>query len=141
MSATRADKLFTHDRFIHRQTMANGARFTTVELGELERDLSAAGDKALALEQTLFADLVAACLAEAPAIGVTAAALACLDVASALAELAVTRDYVRPEVDDGDVFNIVGGRHPVVEATLAAGDEGRFTVSYKHLTLPTKGCV
>ena len=126
VSATHADKLFTHDRFIHRQTMANGARFTTVELGELERNLNAAGDKALALEQTLFADLVAACLAEAPAIGVTAAALAGLDVASALAELAVTRDYVRPEVDDGDVFNIVGGRHPVVEATLAAGDEGRF---------------
>jgi len=121
VTATHGDKLMGRDGFIHRQTMANAIRFTTVELGELERDLSQAADKALAVEQTLFKELVAAVLARADAIAVTGAALARLDVAAALADLAVDRDWCRPVVDDGLGFEIAGGRHPVVEATLAEG--------------------
>src|SRR5439155_16009840 len=50
-----------------------------------------------------------------------ASALAWIDVFAALAEVADARNYVRPEVDDGDVIEIEDGRHPVVEAALAAG--------------------
>ena len=126
VSAVHADKLFAGDQYIHRQTMANGARFTTVELGELERDLSAAGDKALALEVAMFDELVAAVMAVSAALTTTAQALARLDVATALGELAVVRDYIRPIVDDSLDFDIVGGRHPVVETVLSKADEGRF---------------
>ena len=102
--------------FIHRQTMASGTRYTTVELSELETKISRAGDKALALELALFDDLVAEVAARVEPIAEAAQALAALDVAAALAELAVSRNYCRPRADDTLAFEISGGRHPVVEA-------------------------
>jgi|OM-RGC.v1.000239624 DNA mismatch repair protein MutS len=121
VTAAHADKLMGRDGFIHRQTMANAVRFSTVELGELEREVSTAADKALALEQEVFRTLVAAVLERAGPIGMAAAALARLDVSAALAELAASRDWCRPTVDDGFGFEIEAGRHPVVEATLPEG--------------------
>ncbi len=118
VSAGHADKLMTTDGpYIHRQTMANAGRFTTVELAELEERIGRAADKALALELALFADLVGEVTARAEPIALAAASLAALDVALGLAELAVERRYVRPLVDDSLAFDVAGGRHPVVEAT------------------------
>ena len=102
--------------FIHRQTMANAMRFTTVELGELEARIGRAADRAVALELEVFERLVAAVLAAAEAIARLARALALLDVAAGLAHIAVERGYCRPVVDDSPAFAIAGGRHPVVEA-------------------------
>jgi DNA mismatch repair protein MutS len=110
--------------FIHRQTMANAMRFTTVELSEIETRIGQAADKALALELALFEDLVGETVARAEAIQRAAAALAALDVAASHGELAVERRYCRPMVEPGTAFEIRGGRHPVVEAGLPAG--GRF---------------
>ena len=107
--------------FIHRQTMANAMRYTTVELGEIETRIGQAADKALALELALFEDLVGEAAARADAIQLAAAALAALDVAAAHAELAAERQYRRPIVEPGTGFEIRGGRHPVVEANLPAG--------------------
>lgn len=121
VTAVHADKLMGRDGFIHRQTMANAVRFTTVELGELEREVSTAADRALALEQEVFGALAAAVLAQAGAIGLAAAALARLDVAAALADLAASRDWCRPAIDDGFGFAVEAGRHPVVEASLPEG--------------------
>ncbi|MGH6954611.1 MAG: DNA mismatch repair protein MutS, partial [Alphaproteobacteria bacterium] len=86
------------DTFILRQSMANAARYTTVELGELEDKIGRAADKALALELQLFDDLVGEVAARAEAIQRAARALAALDVAAGLAELAVERRYTRPVV-------------------------------------------
>ncbi|WP_229743889.1 DNA mismatch repair protein MutS [Aliidongia dinghuensis] len=108
-------------RFIHRQTMANAMRFTTVELSEIETRIGQAGDKALALELALFDDLVREAVERAEPIQRAAAALAQLDVAASHGELAVERRYCRPEIEDSVAFDIVGGRHPVVEASLPAG--------------------
>ncbi|MCW5770794.1 MAG: DNA mismatch repair protein MutS [Rhodospirillaceae bacterium] len=102
--------------FIQRQSMANATRYTTVELSELEEKIARAADKALALELALFDDLVKEAMARAEAIAAAARAIAELDVAAALAELAVERRYCRPRVDDSKAFHIKGGRHPVVEA-------------------------
>jgi DNA mismatch repair protein MutS len=98
--------------------MAGAMRFTTVELGELETKITSAADKALALEVALFDDLVKEVLARAGEIAAAARAIAGLDVAAALAELAVERRYCRPVVDDSRDFVVKGGRHPVVEAAL-----------------------
>ena len=119
VTATHAEKLIGRAGFIHRQTMANAARFTTIELGELEQKRMQAADRALALEQCLFDELAGEVTARAEPIAAAAAALAALDVAAALAELAVDRRYCRPEVDDSAAFLIKRGRHPVVEAALA----------------------
>ncbi len=112
--------------FIHRQTMASAVRYTTVELGGLEDRINRAADRALALEMQLFDDLVGEVTARADDIARAAAAMAALDVAAALAELAVERRYCRPEVDGSTAFVIRGGRHPVVEAALAASSDGPF---------------
>ena len=87
-TAVHLEKLTREGGFIHRQTMANATRFTTVELGELERRIATAADRALALELELFAELVALVGAAAEAIAAAAMALALLDVVAGLAELA-----------------------------------------------------
>ena len=117
------------DPFIHRQTMAGAVRFNTVELGELEGKMASAAGQALALELELFEDLVKEVLGRADAIAAAARSLAALDLAAALGELAVERRYVRPLVDDGLGFEIVGGRHPVVEAALERAGEGGFVAN------------
>ena len=111
------------EQFIHRQTLASAVRYTTVELGELEARINGAADKALALEQRHFDDLRTDVLRRADDIALAAGALAALDVAQALALLAVERRYVRPAVDRTDAFEIRGGRHPVVEAVGAGAGE------------------
>ena len=110
------------EAFIHRQTLASAVRYTTVELGELEARINGAAEKALALEQAHFDDLRADVVRRADDIARAAGALAVLDVAQGLAQLAVERRYVRPVVDRTLAFEIRGGRHPVVEAMGAGGD-------------------
>ncbi|HKY94134.1 MAG TPA: DNA mismatch repair protein MutS, partial [Kiloniellales bacterium] len=105
---------------IHRQTLASAVRYTTAELGQLEQKILSAGDKALALELAIFETLVGAVVAEASAIQRAARALAKLDVAAGLAELASDGSYVRPEIREDSSFAVTGGRHPVVEQALAA---------------------
>ncbi len=102
--------------FIHRQTLASAVRYATVELGELEDKMSRAADRALALELELFDELLGEVAARADEVARAAAALAGFDVASALAVLAVERDYCRPKVDSSLAFEIRRGRHAMVEA-------------------------
>jgi DNA mismatch repair protein MutS len=113
--------------FIHRQTMANAMRFTTTELAELEGRIARAHEAALDHEAKIFAEMTAAVIAETAALRATADALAELDVAAALAHLALTRDFCRPVVDRSLAFEIAGGRHPVVEAMVAAKGESFVT--------------
>ncbi len=109
--------------FVHRQTMVDAMRFTSVELGALESRISGASDRALALEAAVFDDLSARVLARADAVAEVAEALAGLDVAASHAEIAVELDWRRPVVDDSLSFVVVGGRHPVVEAALRRAGE------------------
>jgi len=115
------------ETFIHRQTLANAMRFTTVELAELEGRIARAHDAALGIELGIFARLCAAVLAETTRLRAIAEALAQLDVATGLAHLAASRNFCRPEIDGSLAFSIEGGRHPVVEAMLTA--EGKPFVS------------
>jgi DNA mismatch repair protein MutS len=124
VTPAHAEKL--RQGFIHRQSMANAMRFSTVELGELESKIASAADRAVALELKFFDDLVGEAKARGAEIARAAMALARLDVAAALAELAVTERYCRPLVDDSLAFAVSGGRHPVVEAALRSGHSGAF---------------
>src|SRR5690606_23613102 len=105
-------------RFIHRQTMANAMRFTTTELAELESKIANAADRALSIELAVFEELTAEAVSHADSIRAAASALAVFDVSAALAVLADEQGYCRPQVDDSLSFNIVAGRHPVVEQAL-----------------------
>ncbi len=122
-TATHAERMMApplSETFIHRQTTANQLRFVTVELSELETKILNAGARALEMEKAVFARLRDAILSEAAALGEVARALAELDLAAALADLAREQDWTRPEVDASRAFAVEGGRHPVVEAALRA---------------------
>ncbi len=112
--------------FRHRQTMANAVRFSTPELAETEGRIASATERALSLEQEVFAELAEAVEREERSLSEVAAALAELDATAGLAELARSQGYVRPLVDDSEDFEIRGGRHPVVEQALAAAKSGAF---------------
>ena len=97
----QAEQLPADGPFIHRQTLANAVRYTTTELADLEQRIAQAGDRALAIEQQLFQDLVeVTATAQAREIDRAARALAEIDVASALAELAAEQRWTRPKVTD-----------------------------------------
>jgi DNA mismatch repair protein MutS len=119
VTAQYGERLMAAPTFIHRQTLAGQVRFTTTELGELESKIASAAERALGLELEIFERLTAGVIAESANIKECAEALARLDAASALAQLAAERDYARPDVDDSHAFVIEGGRHPVVEQALS----------------------
>ena len=121
--------------FIHRQTLAGQVRFTTTELGALEAKIASAADRALGIELETFDKLAVAVTAAAARIKEAAEALAVLDVAAALAQVAVERHYVRPQLDTSLDFVIEGGRHPVVEQALTA-DGGPFVANDCDLSPP-----
>ena len=118
--ANYADKLMNDPQFIHRQTTAQTVRFTTTKLAELERDISSAADKALALEMEIFNALIGEVVAHSEEITQSGRALAELDVACGTARLALSHHYCRPTLYDDMRFDIHKGRHPVVEQSLDA---------------------
>ncbi len=126
VSAAQADRLSlgAESPFIHRQTLGNAMRFTTVELAELDRGIAQAGDRALAIELAIFQDLTAEVTGRSAQIGGIARGMAAIDFSSALALLAVERGYTRPVIDRSTEFRVTGGRHPVIEAALLASSEG-----------------
>ena len=100
-----------------RQTLANAERFTTPELKEWEQKVLGAEGRIGELEANIFAEVRARVATETKRLQMTARALAMLDVLSALATTAVRQRYQKPLLHDGDEIEIVGGRHPVIEAT------------------------
>ncbi|MDB5717437.1 MAG: mutS, partial [Sphingomonas bacterium] len=126
VAARHADALMAAESgFTHRQTLAGVVRFNAPELHEQALRVGQASGHALAAEAAHLEELVAIALARAAEIAGTADALARIDVAAGLAELAAEGGWCRPMLVDHACFEIVGGRHPVVEAALA-GSGTRF---------------
>ncbi|MCX7565902.1 DNA mismatch repair protein MutS [Sulfitobacter sp. F26169L] len=143
-TTTHAEKMLSpplSDTFIHRQTTANQVRFTTVELSELETKILNAGNHAVELEKQLYESLRVAILQNAGEIGATSAALAELDLAVALADLAQSENWVRPLVDNSRAFDIQGGRHPVVERALAQQSGTPFVANDCNLSADTDAAI
>lgn len=101
--------------YIRKQTTAAGERFITPDLKEQEAKVLGADEKAVELEHKLLVQVRERVAESAQELLRIARALAELDCAAGLAESAVRRQYVRPQVDDSDALEIRGGRHPVVE--------------------------
>ncbi|MEA3209200.1 MAG: mismatch repair protein MutS, partial [Chthoniobacter sp.] len=101
-----------------KQTVANGERFITPELKEVEGKILGADERAKALEAELFVQLRTEVLNDLRALQATAGAVATLDVLGALAETARLFGYCRPELYDDLRLNITDGRHPVLDQAL-----------------------
>ena len=124
--AKMAKEMIQLPQFIHRQSVLSGARFTTVELNEMEQELNSAGDKALALEFSIYDNLIDQALCATSDMYNVATIFAELDVASSLADLAIEKKYCRPIVDDSLDFIIKDGKHPVVESAIEKAHDGTF---------------
>ncbi|KGB27994.1 DNA mismatch repair protein MutS [Candidatus Liberibacter solanacearum] len=106
------------DRFIHRQTMANLTRFTTLELIDLENRITNATNRALSIELEAFETLSKAIIEHSESLNDASKVIDVIDVSIALTTLAREQNYCRPIVDDSTKFIVKDGRHPVVEKTL-----------------------
>ncbi|MCK9591558.1 MAG: DNA mismatch repair protein MutS [Methanoregula sp.] len=101
-----------------RQTTATGERYTLPELQEKETLISHADERLLALERELYSGLVEVLQSAIPDLQTIAHGISALDVSAALAEIAQTHDYIRPQLNTNDAIIIRDGRHPVVEQSV-----------------------
>jgi DNA mismatch repair protein MutS len=107
--------------YVRKQTLKNAERYITDELKQYEEKVLSADEQAHALELQLFNELRQLVFEQLGQLQQVAGILSELDVLSGLAELAKSRDYVCPEMSDGHELEIVEGRHPVLDTTLAKG--------------------
>ena len=124
VGARHADALMSPDSgFTHRQTLAGVVRFNSPDLHAEASRVVEAGAHALAAEAAHFEELTAHAVASAPAIAATADVIARLDVAASHAARAAEGQWCLPTLVDQPCLEIDGGRHPVVEAALAASGD------------------
>ncbi len=107
--------------YVRKQTLKNAERYVTSDLKEYEEKVLGAQEKIYGLEYELFAELRERVAAQTARLLGTSEVMATLDVLTALAELAVARQYVRPELADDAVLRVEAGRHPVLDQTLPPG--------------------
>jgi DNA mismatch repair protein MutS len=108
------------ESYIRKQTLTNGERFYTPELKEYESVIVNAQERIIELETAIFRQVCQQVAAGGGTVMASARALAEIDVFAALAEAASRYGYVRPELTGEDAISIKGGRHPVVERSLAS---------------------
>ena len=119
-------KLLEQEEFIHRQGTAQASRFTTAELVSIESKLTDARSKSLNIELEIYESLVKNCLQRSEKLLSIFQGISSLDVAIGFAELAYKWNYSRPEISNERIFNVVDGRHPVIEQILNKEKDASF---------------
>ena len=120
--------------FIHRQTTANSIRFTTNELTETESKILNAENKAIERESYMFEQIQKEILKNANEILITAKSISEIDVICSLSSTADSKNWCKPRVDKTTSFEIIGGRHPVVESSLQENTKHNFIPNNCNLT-------
>jgi DNA mismatch repair protein MutS len=115
IEVTKANMDAVPEDYTRKQTLTNSERYIIPELKEVEAKILGAEERQSEVEARLFSEVCQQVAARARALLGTARTLARIDVASTLAEVAVSHRYVRPTLTDEDTLEIVAGRHPVVE--------------------------
>lgn len=108
--------------WVRKQTLAQAERYITEELKEYEEKILGADEKIIALETSLFMQLVEDMREYIPQIQSNANVIAHLDCLLSFAKVAEEQGYVRPVVDESDVLDISQGRHAVIETQLPVGE-------------------
>ena len=121
VSNTHKDKV--PQEWIRKQTLVNAERYITPELKEYEDQILGAEEKIHAIETKLFTDLVANIAEFIKPIQLNAHLIAQLDVLLCFAETAKKNHYVKPQINQSNILDIKGGRHPVIEQNLPLGED------------------
>ena len=111
------------EEWIRKQTLVNAERYITEELKEYEQKILGAEERIYVLEAQIYAELVGKIQANISMIQKNCRILSRLDVLSGFADLAVSNNYCRPQMNDSKVIDIKQGRHPVIETMMQAGEE------------------
>ena len=127
-------KLLEKEEFIHRQGTAQASRFTTAELVSIESKLTDARSKSLNIELEIYESLVKNCLQRSEKLLNIFQSISSLDVAIGFAELAHKWNYSRPEISNERIFNVVAGRHPVIEQILNKEKDASFISNNRNLS-------
>ena len=122
LEVTNAHKDRVPPEWIRKQTLVNAERYITEELKVYEEKILNAEDKISVIEFGIFQELVQGALAYLTQIQQTALGVATLDVLASFATVAKKNGYVRPSLNETEVLDIKGGRHPVIEKQLPAGE-------------------
>ena len=122
LEVTKSNLTSVPDHFIRRQSLVGSERFTTNRLVELETELNSTTDRIVDLERDLFLEVRESVKQRVPLMKRLGAAIAELDCYQSLAYSATIHGFVRPTLDEKAEISIVGGRHPVVEANIPAGN-------------------
>ncbi len=107
-------------RYIHRQTLSNASRYSTAELNDLAAKISHSKERAIALELEIFNLLSSKVLATSKDIYNSSKSLARIDVICSWASYAISNQAIKPKVSDNLDFEIISGRHPVIEQALSS---------------------
>lgn len=128
IEVTKPNLALVPSHYIRKQTLANAERFITEELKELELKILTAEEKLKMLEQELFSELIDSIAPYTDKILMNSETIGFLDFILSLSKIAIKYNYVRPEVNDGEVIEIREGRHPVIERLIQLGKlyDGRF---------------
>ncbi len=108
--------------YIRKQTISNNERYITEELKKLEEEIISSTDNALKLEQAIFDLLKEQLLTSVSIMQDISTTLATIDCVCSLARVAIENDYVKPNITEDSVIDIVSGRHPIIEKALPSHD-------------------
>jgi len=139
LEVTRANAKAVPADYERKQTLVNAERFTTPELKELETKILTAQERSGEIERRIFAELRRQLLANAPRVRETARHVAEVDLLSCFAHVAALRGWIRPQVDESGVLEVIAGRHPVVERRLEESGVGRFVPNSLHIEAAGEG--
>ena len=110
------------ERYIRKQTLTNAERYITEELKNLENQILGAEEKVVSLEYDLFTKIREEIAKNVIRLQKTATMVSTLDVLASFAQVAEDMNYCMPQVDNSGIIDIKGGRHPVIEKMLGAGE-------------------
>ena len=109
--------------WIRKQTLVNAERYITEELKEYESKILGAEERIYAIETGIYGELVAKIQKQIVAIQANSRIIARLDILAGFAQLAMERNYCRPQMAKDLVLDIRDGRHPVIETLMPPGEE------------------
>ena len=121
IEVTKANEHLVPEDYIRKQTLVNSERYIVPDLKEYEEKVITAKSKIEALEYELFKQLTSEIKEHIDSLYKLANRIANLDIVSNFAHIATKNSYIKPEIDEGEILEIKGGRHPIVESLIPIG--------------------
>ena len=122
IEVTKANAELVPNYYIRKQTLVNAERYIIPELKEYEDKILNAKNRIATLEYYLFKEVVGEIKNYTQMLQDLSDKISYLDVISNLAYIAIKNSYIKPEIVDDGTIEILGGRHPIVEKLIPAGE-------------------